>query len=147
MAQRYQGGHLRKAKRKRGPDVWEFLWRECGPDGQRRQRTLIVGDVQEFRTAREALNHIQTLRTSINRDVPFSALMTFGALVDHYRQTELLADNKTNKTRATYLVYLRRWILPEWGRRYLHDIKPVAVEQWLRSSMGEFRMRVSATDN
>ena len=62
--------------------------------------------------------------------------MTFEALVDHYRQTELLEENKTEKTRTTYLVYLRRWILPTWGREYLHNIKPVVVEQWLRS-LGE----------
>ena len=55
---------------------------------------------------------------------------------NHYRQTELLAENKTEKTRTTYLVYLRKWILTEWGREYLHNIKPVVVEQWLRS-LGE----------
>ena len=133
MAQRYQNGHLRKAKRKRGPDVWEFLWRETRPGGRRCQRTLTVGNVQELRTEREALNRIQALRMNINRNLTFSALMTFEALVDHYRQTELLADNKTEKTRATYLVYLRKWILPKWGREYLHNIKAVAVELWLRS--------------
>src|SRR5215472_12634620 len=102
MALRYQNGHLRRAKRKRGPDVWEFLWRESGPDGKRRQRTLTVGKVNELRTEREALNRIQVLRTNINRDFQRSALMTFADLVDHYRQTELLADNKTEKTRKTY---------------------------------------------
>lgn len=133
MAQRYQDGHLRRAKRKRGPDVWEFLWRESGPQGKRRQRTLTVGNVDELRTEREALKRIQMLRNNINADSPRSALMTFNDLVDHYRQTELLADNKTEKTRTTYLVYLRKWILPKWEREYLHNIKPVAVEQWLRS--------------
>jgi len=136
MAQRYQDGHLRKAKRKRGPDVWEFLWRERGPDGKRRQRTLTVGNVEELRTEREALNRIQMLRLNINRDLSTSALMTFGDLVDHYRQTELLADNKTEKTRTTYLVYLRKRILPTWSDKYLHNIKAVAVEQWLRN-LGE----------
>lgn len=133
MAQRYQDGHLRRAKRKRGPDVWEFLWRESGSDGKRRQRTLTVGNLDELRTEREALNRIQFLRTNINRDLPRPALITFEDLVDHYRQTELLAENKTEKTRTTYLVYLRKWILPKWGPEYLHNIKPVAVEQWLRS--------------
>lgn len=133
MAQRYQDGHLRRAKRKRGPDVWEFLWREHGPDGKRRQRTLTVGNLEELRTEREVLNRIQTLRMNINRDLCVSALMTFEDLVDHYRQTELLADNKTEKTRTTYLVYLRKWILPTWGNKYLHDIKAVAVEHWLRN--------------
>lgn len=133
MAQRYQDGHLRRAKRRRGPDVWEFLWREFGPDGKRRQRTLTVGSVDELRTEREALNRIQLLRTNINRDLPRSALMTFEDLANHYRQTELLADNKTEKTRATYLVYLKNWILPVWGKEYLHSIKAVAVEHWLRN--------------
>jgi hypothetical protein len=103
MAQRYQDGHLRRAKRKRGADVWEFLWRECGPDGKRRQRTLTVGTVTELRTEREALNRIQIVRTNINRDFQRSALMTFNDLVEHYRQTELLADNKTEKTRTHIL--------------------------------------------
>jgi site-specific recombinase XerD len=136
MAQRYQDGHLRRAKRKRGSDVWEFLWREFGPDGKRRQRTLTVGRVDKLRTEREALNRIQLLRTNINRDLPRSALMTFEDLVKHYRQTELLADNKTEKTRSTYLVYLKNWILPTWGKEYLHNFKPVAVEHWLRNLEG-----------
>jgi integrase len=133
MAQRYQDGHLRRAKRKRGPDVWKFLWRESGSDGKRRQRTLTVGTLEELRTEREALNRIQFLRTNINRDLPGTALMTFGELVNHYRQTELLADNKTEKTRTTYQGYLRKWILPIWGNKYLHEIKAVAVEHWLRN--------------
>ena len=61
------------------------------------------------------------------------AMLTFQALANHYCRTELLAENKTPKTRKTYLVYLRNWILPKWGPLYLHLIKPVAVEQWLRS--------------
>jgi site-specific recombinase XerD len=133
MAQRYQQGHLRRAKRKRGPDVWEFLWRERSPDGRRKQRTLTIGNVTELHNERDALNHIQSLRTNINREVAPTVLMTLGDLVNHYRQTELLAENKTDKTRTTYLVYLRKWILPKWEREYLHNIKPVVVEQWLRS--------------
>src|SRR5260370_12971867 len=62
--------------------------------------------------------------------------MTFQELADHYRQTELIADNKTEKTRTTYLGYLRCWILPKWASEYLHNIKPIAVEQWLRN-LGE----------
>jgi hypothetical protein len=103
MAQRHQNGHLRRAKRKRGPDVWEFLWRECGKDGRRKQRTLTIGNVKEFRTEWDALNHIQSLKTNINKKRELSALMKLEDLVDHYRQTELLAENKTEKTRATYL--------------------------------------------
>lgn len=133
MAQRYQNGHLRIAKRKRGPDVWEFLWREPGPSGTRRQRTLTVGDVQRLPTHREAMNQLHTMRLNINKDLDVSPMLTFQALADHYCQTELLAANKTPKTRKTYLVYLTKWILPRWGALHLHLIKSVAVEQWLRS--------------
>ena len=136
MAQRYQDGHLRRAKRKRHPDVWEFLWRERGLDGKQRQRTLTVGNVEEFRTQREALNHIQMLRININQPIAISPLVTFETLVDHYCRTELPADNKTEKTRTTYRVYLQRWVLPKWGPEYLYNSKPVAVEQWLRSLDG-----------
>lgn len=104
MAQRYQDGHLRRAKRKRGPDVWEFLWRECGPSGKRRQRTLTVGTVTELRTEREALNRIQVVRTNINRDFQRSALMTFKDLVDHYRQR--IAGREQNREDQNHVLGL-----------------------------------------
>jgi len=135
MAQRYQNGHLRVAKRKCGPDVWEYLWREQGPDGKRRQRTL-TRNVQKLPSHREAMNQIHMLRMNVNQEAPVTPFVTFQALVDHYCQTEILAENKTEKTRKTYRVYLHRWILPKWGSAYLHLIKPIAVEQWLRSLEG-----------
>jgi integrase len=73
---------------------------------------------------------------NINREIRITPLVTFQALTDHYCQTELLAENKTDKTRKTYRVYLTRWILPKWGSAHLHLIKPIAVEQWLRSLAG-----------
>lgn len=132
MAQRYQEGHIRKAKRKSGA-VWEFLWRETAPDGVRRQRTVVVGSLRELPTKREALGQIQTLRHNINNTTLPTGLITFDALYRHYCETELLADNKTPKTRETYRMYLRKWILPRWESDYLHKVKTVAVEQWLRS--------------
>jgi integrase len=114
--------------------VWEFLWRETGTDGRRHQRTLVIGSVKEFRTERDALAQIQTVRTNINRDFfPVSALLTFSGLADHYRQTELVSGSKTQKSQQIYRVYLSRWIEPRWGCEYLHNVKPVQVEAWLRS--------------
>jgi site-specific recombinase XerD len=82
------------------------------------------------------MNQLHTLKMNINKDLAVSPLLTFQDLGDHYCQTELLAENKTPKTRKTYLVYLRNWILPKWGNLYLHQISPVAVEQWLRPLQG-----------
>jgi integrase len=114
--------------------VWEFLWRETGADGKRHQRTLVIGSLKEFRTERDALAQIQTVRTNINRDsLPTAALLTFSGLADHYRKTELVSGTKTAKTQEIYRVYLSRWIEPRWGCDYLHSVKPVLVEAWLRS--------------
>jgi len=82
------------------------------------------------------MNQIHMLRMNVNQEAPVTPFVTFQALVDHYCQTEILAENKTEKTRKTYRVYLHRWILPKWGSAYLHLIKPIAVEQWLRSLEG-----------
>src|SRR5262249_54635055 len=79
--------------------VWEFQWRESGPDGKRHQRTLVIGSVSEFRTERDALAHIQALRININQDsIPASALLRFSSLVKHYRETELSNERRTAKT-------------------------------------------------
>lgn len=101
-----------------------------------KQRTLTVGNVQKLPSHREAMNQIHMLRMNVNQEAPVTPFVTFQALVDHYCQTEILAENKTEKTRKTYRVYLHRWILPKWRSAYLHLIKPIAVEQWLRSLEG-----------
>ncbi len=36
-------------------------------------------------------------------------------------------------TQQSHSSILKRWILPRWGDRPLEEIKPVAVEEWLRS--------------
>lgn len=114
--------------------MWEFLWRETGADGKRHQRTLVIGSLREFRTERDALAQIHIFRTNINRDsLPVSALLTFSGLAGHYGESELVSGTKTEKTQESYRVYLSRWIGPKWGREYLHSIKPVQVEEWLRS--------------
>jgi integrase len=133
LAQRYQNGYLRKLQRKSGPQVWEFSWREVDASGRRRKRCTVIGTVEEFKTERDALRETESLRRNINRDTLPSALMKFSDLAEHYQSTELEADNKTEKTRVTYKVYLKKWILPAWGKKYVHAVKPVAVEQWLKS--------------
>ena len=50
MSQRYQTGHLRRAGRKSGPNVWEFLWRETDETGKRVHRTAIVGTIEQYPT-------------------------------------------------------------------------------------------------
>ena len=43
-----QQGSIIKAERKSGLDVWEFRWREPGPDGKRRHRRMVIGRIDQF---------------------------------------------------------------------------------------------------
>jgi integrase len=42
MRVRYQGGHLRCVKRKKGPPQWEFLWREIDLFGKGVRRNAVI---------------------------------------------------------------------------------------------------------
>jgi hypothetical protein len=45
-----QNGSVIRAERQRGPDVWEFRWREPGADGKRKHRRLVLGSVEQWQT-------------------------------------------------------------------------------------------------
>ncbi|MGA8907873.1 MAG: site-specific integrase [Acidobacteriaceae bacterium] len=61
--------------------------------------------------------------------------MTFGQLCAHFEQRELARDNtwRSYATKKCYAVYLRRWIVPQWGQFRLSDIRTIQVEAWLRN--------------
>jgi hypothetical protein len=122
-----QNGSVTRSKRLKGPDVWEFRWRESGPDGKRKHRRMVVGSIRQFADESAALRTITALRRDINlgnarlRAKP----ITVSELVDHYRQRELEPDTawKTHSTKVTYQGYLNKWILPRWGAYPLSRIQ------------------------
>ena len=135
---RYQQGSVQREKRRSGPDVWIFRWREIGPDGKGKQRKAIVGTVTTLLTEASALKAAQALRIDANQQTPQAegGPRTIDELVAHYRLKELAGENQGRKafsTRAAYECYLRAWILPRWGSYRLDQVKPVAVEEWLDS--------------
>ena len=68
MRQRYQRGCLRCARRKAGPDRWEFLWRETDETGKRVRRTAIIGTVEHYPTRDLAQAAANGLRMQVNED-------------------------------------------------------------------------------
>ena len=90
-----QLGSLLRSSRRRGPDVWEFRYRERPHDGRRIYRRIKVGTVREFRTEASVRKGITGLIREINfGDVRIKATsMTVAELVEHYRQRELASDN------------------------------------------------------
>lgn len=132
-----QNGSSIRAERQQGPDVWEFRWREPGPDGKRKHRRMVVGSVNNFVDAVAARQAVAGLRLDMNRrDERVKAKsITISELADHYRQRELKPDTlwKTHSTKVTYEGYLNKWILQRWGRYPLARINAGEVELWLRS--------------
>jgi integrase len=132
-----QHGSLIRTKRQHGPDVWEFRWREPGPDGKRKHRRIVLGSVEQLVDEAAARQATAALDLDMNYGDPRikARLTTVSQLVDHYRHRELEPDKlwKTHSTKVTYEGYLNKWILPRWGAYPLLRINAGEVELWLRS--------------
>ena len=61
-----QDGSVTVERRKRGPDVWCFRWREAGPDGRRIHRRIVLGTADELRGIASARKMVVGLRREIN---------------------------------------------------------------------------------
>lgn len=61
-----QQGSIIKAERKSGLDVWEFRWREPGPDGKRKHRRMVIGRIDQFVDESAARGRIAALHLDIN---------------------------------------------------------------------------------
>jgi hypothetical protein len=120
-----QNGSIMRTERRLGSAVWEFRWREPGPDGKRKHRRMVIGSVDELPDEPAVRQRITARALEINRsDVRMECRpLTISELVNHYQQRELKPDTawKTHSTKVTYQGYLNKWILPRW------------VELWLRS--------------
>ena len=132
---RYLHGCIARERRSNGPDVWIFRWRETQPDGQRTNRKVVVGTVEEYSTRSEAQEATDALRIHVNKETSRSILQPLNCeqLIAHYVQRELAEknDNRAYSTKAAYKCYLDNWILPRWRTYLLDEVKTVAVEDWL----------------
>ncbi|HEU5414037.1 MAG TPA: hypothetical protein VFW31_09780 [Candidatus Angelobacter sp.] len=132
-----QKGSIMRTERRLGSAVWEFRWREPGPDGKRKHRRMVIGSVDELRDISAVRLRITALALEINRgDARMECSpLTISELVNHYQQRELKPDTvwKTHSTKVTYQGYLNKWILPRWGACALAGINAGEVELWLRS--------------
>jgi hypothetical protein len=135
---RYQQGSVQRGKRRNGPDVWVFRWREIGSNGKSLQRKAVIGTVINLPSEASALKAAQALRIDAKQQTPraVSCPSTVAELIEHYRLKELTEDDqgrKAHSTRAAYECYLNGWIIPRWGNHRMEQVKSVAVEEWLGS--------------
>lgn len=127
----YQFGHMEVKRRKNGPDVWAYRYRAPKAGGGRRQASVIVGTLKDYPTEAQAWKAAELLRLSANPDNPQETQVTFGALAEKFRTDEL--PELRHSTQMAYTSYLDTHILPKWQEYPLIDVKPFAVEQWLKT--------------
>lgn len=126
---RYQFGCIERKTRKKGPDVWALRYREHLSDGTDIHRSMIVGTVKEHPTESQARKAAQALLLAINAETPSAHVVTLGTVVDRYLAEELPDRHSTARG---YQCWLRNYINPKWGEYLMNQIKPLAVEQWLK---------------
>jgi integrase len=131
-----QQGSLTTKSRLEGPDVWQFRWSEKTPNGRRVYRKRVIGTVEKYPEAESARNAISGLISEVNwaNQHPQSVAMTIAQLCSHFEQRELARSNtwRSYSTKRGYAVYINRWIVPQWGRYELRNIRTIEVESWLR---------------
>ena len=131
-----QHGSLETKSRLQGPDVWQFRWSEKAPNGRRVYRKRVIGTVVEYPEVESARYAVSGLISEVNwaNQRPNLDSMTVLQLCNHFEQRELGRSNtwRSYSTKRGFAVYLRRWIIPQWGKYELRNIRTVEVESWLR---------------
>ncbi|CAN5582122.1 hypothetical protein BH10ACI4_BH10ACI4_08550 [soil metagenome] len=133
---RYQQGSLSIEKRKSGPDLYVYRWREVGANGLPTRRKQIIGSKLDYPSKSAAMRAVDGLRLDINLQAvaESSSPLTIRELIAHYCQTELSdANSKTKRTKEVYAHQLLNVIQPRWGAHRLVDVKPIPVEMWLNA--------------
>lgn len=99
--------------------MWEFRWRDR-TSGKAVYRRIVVGTIEQLKTAEDAREMVEGIVLEINSDDPRlqASVLTMSQLIEHYRRRELSVDNswKSYATKMGYESYLKRWIDPRWAR-------------------------------
>ena len=121
---RYQYGTVDFEERKKGPGVWIYRFSE---DGKRRK--IQLGTEHDFPKRALAERAAEAYRMKANPDNPNRDGVKFGALLDRYENEELPARHSTS---SRYKSNIKNHIRPKWGDYLLEDIRPHALELWLK---------------
>lgn len=92
--------------------------------------------MEEFFDADSARRAVSSLIERINANNPRICLRsaTISVLCSHFERCELAQGNtwRSYSTKKCYAGHLKRWIVPQWGKYELQNIKTMEVESWLR---------------
>lgn len=100
-----QMGSLIRRARHSQSEVWEFRWREPGPNGTRRYRRIVIGSIDQISDESVARRAVAALQIEINQNRHWiQPAITIGDLVKHFQQRELRTGFawRTFSTRNSY---------------------------------------------
>lgn len=136
MRKQYQGGYIRRAKRRNGPEAWEYLWREETADGKRIRHTQVIGTVDQYPTEELASRAVNGLRARINEECYRRQLrcVFLADVIDHFLETVLYnaSDPYAESTKQITPATINTWILPRRGSTNIRDVRVKDFRDWLR---------------
>lgn len=126
---RYQQGSLRRVPRAKGPDVWEFRFSIYENSG-RKQRQLTLS-TKKYPSEAAVKRKVEALLLKLNAGTTAAALQepTLEAVIEVYTRDEM---PERAKSQQNYRLLMDRHIEPKWGDKVLSEVRPHAVEVWLR---------------
>lgn len=88
---RYQFGRLELKQRKTGSDVWVYRYYERNPDGSTTDRSVLVGNQNEYGIEARAWEAVERMGLLLlaNPDHPTRTIVTVGELIGRYLAEEL----------------------------------------------------------
>jgi hypothetical protein len=124
---RYQVGNLRRRKRAKGPDAWEFRYYDT-ITGNRNRVHVTIGTIEKYSTETAARKAVEARLMKLNSETLLAhyVVPTVRAVFDRYKEEELSQRYSTQKS---YESMLGNQVEPKWGDYPLDWIKPMAVER------------------
>lgn len=120
-------------------------FRVTSPDGRKVENTLPVGLLKDFPNEKAAWREVDRLRllVRINSDAPAPGRIRFKYLAEQYLKNDFGADAvrpKSENTTANTAQIVRDYLISRWGDEIPEDIKPLAIQRWLKSLNTESKL-------
>ncbi len=131
VSETYQRGSIRKVKRAKGKQVWEWRYRVRGV---MKQQTF---DATEFPTQKAVWAHLATRIRLLNEGdaMPVPQAATMAQLISKYVDAYL--PQLAKSTQDTDGSMLQRHFEPRWGETLVADVHPEDVEGWIKGLVRE----------
>ncbi|PYX53830.1 MAG: hypothetical protein DMG76_24095 [Acidobacteria bacterium] len=121
-------GWIEKQKRRVGPPVFVWRHRQKQPGGKYKKLALLLGTVQQLKTAEAAWRKAELDPLYASLEAGFSEQVRFGALCNRYIEHAIPSRHSTRKS---YMTILNKHILPRWQYTPLVEVRAMFVQDWL----------------